>query len=163
MKGVENMNFLIMFVLLSIINVIFSTIRSITTIKSGKVVASLISAGYFAFYNIMLIYTVMDFSMLEKCVITFLCNLIGVYIVKLIEEKMRKDKLWKVEMALPKQNPNDIHRILDQCGIPNSWAECGNWLIFNCYCMKSSQTAVCQSLVKEYHGKISAYESAPLC
>ncbi len=104
----------------------------------------------------------MDFPMWEKCVITFACNVIDVYIVKLIEEKMRKDKLWKVEMALPKQNPYDINRLLKQCGIPNYWTECENWLIFHCYCMKSSQTAVCQSVVKEKHGKISAYESAPL-
>ena len=59
------MTFLVTFIVLSIINVIFSTIRSITTIKSGKTVASLISGGYFAFYNIMLIWTVADFQMLN--------------------------------------------------------------------------------------------------
>ena len=57
------MTFLITFIILSIINVVFSTVRSITTIKSGKTVASLISGGYFAFYNIMLIYTVADLPM----------------------------------------------------------------------------------------------------
>ena len=94
------MKLLITFIVLSIINVVFSTIRSITTIKSGKTVASFISGGYFAFYNVMLIYTVADFPMWEKCVITFVCNVIGVYVVKLIEEKMRKDKLWKVELTV---------------------------------------------------------------
>ena len=43
------MTFLITFIALSIINVVFSTIRSITTIKSGKTVASRVSGGYFAF------------------------------------------------------------------------------------------------------------------
>lgn len=62
-KGFVTMNFLITFIVLSIINVIFSTIRSITTIKSGKTLASLISGGYFAFYNVMLIYTVADLPM----------------------------------------------------------------------------------------------------
>ena len=60
------MKLLITFIVLSIINVVFSTIRSITTIKSGKTVASFISGGYFAFYNVMLIYTVADFPMWEK-------------------------------------------------------------------------------------------------
>ena len=55
------MTFLITFIVLSIINVIFSTVRSITTIKGSTLVASLVSGGYFAFYNIMLIYTVADF------------------------------------------------------------------------------------------------------
>ena len=61
------MKILVTFIILSIINVIFSTIRSITTIKSGKTVASFISGGYFAFYNIMLIYTVANFPMWQKC------------------------------------------------------------------------------------------------
>ena len=54
------MTFLITFIFLSIIKVVFSTIRSITTIKSDKTVVSLICDNYFAFYNIILIYTVAD-------------------------------------------------------------------------------------------------------
>ena len=65
------MKFLITFIILSIVNVIFSTIRSIVTINGSKIMASLISGGYFAFYNIMMIYTVADFPMWQKCVITF--------------------------------------------------------------------------------------------
>ena len=94
------MTFLITFIILSIVNVVFSTVRSITTIKSGKTVASLISGGYFAFYNIMLIYTVADFPMWEKCLITFVCNVVGVWVVKFVEERMTKDKLWKVEASI---------------------------------------------------------------
>ena len=89
--------FLIVFVVLSIINVVFSTIRSIITINGGKWMASLLSGGYFAFYNIMMIYTVADFPMWQKCVITFVCNVVGVYLVKWGEEKSQKDRLWKIE------------------------------------------------------------------
>src|SRR5574344_1890194 len=99
-----NYKFLIVFVGLSIVNVVFSTIRSIVTINGNKIVASLISGGYFAFYNIMMIYTVADFPMWQKCVITFVCNVFGVAIVKLIEAKMQKDKLWKVEATINKTN-----------------------------------------------------------
>ena len=79
-------DFLILFICLSTVNVVFSTIRSIITIKGGKLLASLFSAGYFSFYNIMMIYTVMDFSMWHKCIITFVCNFVGVYLVKWGEE-----------------------------------------------------------------------------
>ena len=89
-------NFLILFICLSTVNVVFSTIRSIITIKGGKLLASLFSAGYFSFYNIMMIYTVMDFSMWHKCIITFVCNFVGVYLVKWGEEHFRKDKLWVI-------------------------------------------------------------------
>ena len=51
------MNFLITFIVLSIINVMFSTVRSIITLNGNKLTASFVSGGYFAFYNIMMIYT----------------------------------------------------------------------------------------------------------
>lgn len=114
------MKLLITFIALSIINVIFSTIRSITTIKSGKTVASIISGGYFAFYNIMLIYTVADFPMWQKCVITFACNVVGVWIVKLVEEKMRKDKLWKIEVTVKNRDKVNLVEKLVEKDIPFS-------------------------------------------
>lgn len=114
------MKLLITFIALSIINVIFSTIRSITTIKSGKTVASIISGGYFAFYNIMLIYTVADFPMWQKCVITFACNVVGVWIVKLVEEKMRKDKLWKIEVTVKQRDKVKLVEELVKKDIPFS-------------------------------------------
>lgn len=100
------MEILIIFTALSLANVIFSTVRSITTIKCGKLIASLISAGYFSFYNIMIIWTVADFPLWEKCAITFCCNLLGVFIVKLVEEKMKKDKLWIYQVTAKETNEN---------------------------------------------------------
>lgn len=114
------MKLFITFIALSIINVIFSTIRSITTIKSGKTIASIISGGYFAFYNIMLIYTVADFPMWQKCVITFACNVVGVWIVKLVEEKMRKDKLWKIEVTVKQRDKVKLVEELVKKDIPFS-------------------------------------------
>lgn len=29
------------------------------------------------------------------------CNLIGVYVAKYIEEKIKKEKLWKIEISIP--------------------------------------------------------------
>src|SRR5574344_1561556 len=117
------MTFLMIFVGLSIVNVIFSTVRSILTIKGGKVTASLLSGGYFAFYNIMLIYTVADFPMWEKCLITFICNVVGVWIVKFIEEKLQKDKLWKVEATICKTHQDDVCSMLNKAKIPYNYIE----------------------------------------
>lgn len=157
------MSFLVTFILLSIVNVVFSTIRSITTIKSNKFVASLISGGYFAFYNVMLVYTVADFPMWQKCLITFCCNVIGVFIVKLVEEKMQKDRLWKIETAIPNAyNPDDVKKRITLCGISCNYIEVGKWNIFNCYCTTQEQTKAVTEISKEYGGKISAYESAKL-
>ena len=152
------MKFFIIFIILSAINVIFSTIRSITTIKSGKTVASLVSGGYFAFYNVMLIYTVMDFPLWEKCVITFVCNVIGVWIVKLIEEKMRKDKLWKVEVTIPTKYYSAVD--FDLRDIPHSYITISDkHTLFNFYCATQKDTEKVTKICNQYSAKYFASES----
>lgn len=157
------MKFLLTFIILSTINVVFSTIRSITTIKSGKAVASLISGGYFAFYNIMLIYTVADFPMWEKCVITFVCNVLGVWIVKWIEEKMRKDKLWKVEVTVPNE---EVERLLSDCLYMNiehyNYIDAYQYKVFNFYCATQKESMMIKELLKNYKVKYFVTESKVL-
>lgn len=153
------MKLLIIFIILSIVNVVFSTIRSITTIKSGKTVASLISGGYFAFYNIVLLYTVMDFPMWQKCVITFVCNVIGVWVVKLIEEKMRKDKLWKVEVTIPTKDSETIDYELTNNFIPHSYIKISDkHTLFSCYCARQDQTTTVTNIFAKYDAKYFASE-----
>lgn len=155
------MNFLITFIILSIINVIFSTIRSITTIKSGKTLASLISGGYFAFYNVMLIYTVADFPMWQKCIITFFCNVLGVWIVKFLEEKMQKDKLWKVEATVPTKYLTTIDVELHD--IPHSYIELSDkHTLFNFYCATQADSAKVKQIIDKYEAKYFAAESKTL-
>ena len=155
--------FLAVFFALSIVNVVFATIKSLVTINGDKAVASLISGGYFAFYNVMMIYTVADFPMWQKCAITFVCNVVGVYLVKWGEEKARKDKLWKVEMAIPYgTNLAVLKNRIEWCGVPCNYIEVGKWVMFNCYCETQAQTKVVTEIAKEFNGKISAYESKTL-
>lgn len=153
------MKFLIIFTILSIVNVVFSTIRSLTTIKSGKTVASLINGGYFAFYNVVLIYTVIDFPMWQKCVITFVCNLIGVYVVKLVEEKMRKDKLWKVEITIPTKDSETADYELTNQFIPHNYIKISDkHTLFSCYCATQAQTMMVTKIFEKYDGKYFASE-----
>lgn len=157
------MNFLIMFIILSIVNVVFSTVRSITTIKSGKTIASIISGGYFAFYNIMLVYTVADFPMWEKCVITFICNVIGVWIVKYGEEKVTKDKLWKVEASVLTENKNNVIIALDKTNVPFNYIEgIGKYTIINSYCATKEQSLIVKNILKENNAKFFVSENKAL-
>ena len=153
------MKLIIIFVVLSIINVVFSTIRSIVTIKGGKATASLISGGYFAFYNIMLLYTVADFPMWQKCVITFVCNVVGVWLVKFFEEKARKDKLWKIEATF---NIEDLEEIDNSTGISHSYIKVGHHVIFNFYAENQRQSAIVKDIIKKYNGKYFVSESKVL-
>lgn len=150
-------NFLILFICLSIINVVFSTIRSIVTIKGGKVLASLFSGGYFAFYNIMMIYTVADFSMWQKCLITFICNVIGVYLVKWGEEKATKDKLWKIEVTVRNAVVEELHSRMAE--ISHHYVPVGKNTKFEFYCETQAESKMVKEIVKKYGAKYFVAES----
>lgn len=153
------MNMLILFSFLTIINVVFSTIKSIVTIKSGKTIAALISAGYYGYYNIVLIYTVADFPLWQKVVVTFLANLIGVWIVKWGEEKARKDKLWLVKITIPVNYSNIIKKELNNNNISFTYYDINKYFVFDCFCENQKDTKIVSTLCKKYQGKIFATEN----
>ena len=163
-KGIDTMNyeFLLVFVGLSIVNVVFSTIRSIVTISGSKTIASLISGGYFAFYNIMMIYTVADFPMWQKCVITFVCNVVGVFLVKWGEEKARKDKLWKVEATVKPCEFEAIKTYCEVADLPFSYIDIDKYILFNFYCATQKESAIVRDLLDKHNAKYFVAESKTL-
>ena len=154
--------FLLTFIILSIINVVFSTIRSIVTINGTKLSASLLSGAYFAFYNIMKIYTVADFPMWQKCLITFICNVVDVWLVKWGEEKARKDKLWKVEATVKPYFAKHIIEYCELTEIPYSYIDIEKYIIFNFYCATQKESAIVKHLLDKYHAKYFVAESKSL-
>mgnify|MGYP000622880897 FL=1 len=156
-----NMNLLLIFVALSIVNVVFSTIKSIVTIKSGPWVASIVSALYYGYYNIVLIYTVADFPLWQKVVVTAGCNLVGVFIVKYGEEKARKDKLWKVELTVPTEYKNAVD--FDLRTVPHSYIELSDkHTLFNFYCATQADSAKVKAIANQYGAKYFVAESKNL-
>ena len=158
-----NYEFLLVFVGLSTVNVVFSTIRSIVTINGSKAVASLISGGYFAFYNVMMIYTVADFPMWQKCVITFVCNVVGVWLVKWGEEKARKDKLWEVRGTLTTPiNCVAVCKDLDKANISYNYIDVNKYIIFNCYCATQADSIKVKKILNDWEMKYFVSESKTL-
>lgn len=155
------MNLIILFFVLTIINVIFSTIKSIVTINGSPFVASFISALYYGYYNIVLIYTVADFPLWQKVAVTFICNLIGVYIVKWAEARARKDKLWKVELTVPTKYKDAID--FDLHDIPHSYIELSDkHTLFNFYCATQVDSAKVKAIADDYEAKYFVAESKNL-
>lgn len=155
------MNLLFIFIGLSIINVIFSTIKSITTIKSSPLVASLISAIYYGYYNVVLIYTVSDFPLWQKVLITALCNFVGVFIVKWIEAKRRKDRLWEVRATIPAEYTDTLHEALSL--VPHNYiTNIGKYTIFNIYCATQKESSAVKATLNLYHAKYFVSESKEL-
>lgn len=155
-------NLILIFTALTIVNVVFSTIKSIVTIKGGAFSASLISALYYGYYNIVLIYTVADFPLWQKVVVTFGCNLVGVFAVKYAEEKARKDKLWKVEATVNPAYQIDIEGYCKQNEIPYSYVNIEKYILFNFYCATQNESQKVKKLCDAYDAKYFVVESKNL-
>lgn len=149
---------IILFTILSIVNVIFSTIKSIITIKGGAWSASIVSALYYGYYNIVLVYTVADFPLWQKVLITAACNLVGVFIVKWTEQKARKDRLWKIELTAPTKYVNAIDEVLHD--VPHSYIQLSDkHTLFNFYCATQAESAKVKDIVDKYEAKYFVAES----
>lgn len=157
-----NIEFLLVFIGLSIVNVIFSTIRSLVVNNGSKLSASLLSGSYFAFYNVMMIYTVADFPMWQKCAITFVCNVVGVWLVKWGEEKARKDKLWKVESTVYEPYTESLHNDLKKANLPHNYIPIGKYTVFNIYCETQKDSAKAKEILDFNKAKYFVSESKTL-
>lgn len=156
------LNAILLFTVATIINVTLSTIRSLCTINGGKWLSAITNAICYGFYPLIVMLTAKDtVTIWVNMLITALANFVCVWIIKFIEEKARKDKMWKVEMAIPLDLSNEVIEHLQSTGnwIPFNYHYLGGWCIFNCYCMVQDQTKFVTDLAKNHNGKISAYES----
>lgn len=154
------MQVLILFTVCTMVNIILSTIKSIITIKGGKTAAALINAITFGFYTYVVVLTADDnIPTLWKCAITAICNLVGVWIVKFFEEKVRKDKLWLVKCTIPKEQADMCRKALKNANISFSWIDIDKYVVFDAYCEKQWQTEEVIKIAKTYKGKTFATEN----
>lgn len=160
------MKLLILFIVMNIINVIIQTIKSLATIKCGKTAAAAINALAYGLYTYIIVLTNCDLPMLTKCVIVALANFIGVYVVKLFEQKARKDKLWKVEATIPNMGIDpkydDCIIELKKSGVPFNYIDVNKYLLINCYCATQKDSAKVKTILNQFDAKYFVSESKVL-
>ena len=86
---------IIIFTVCSLVNVILSTMKTILTVRSTKVVASIINAVTYGFYAIV-VKQLASLDLTVTVIVTIATNLIGVYLSMWLMDKMKKDCLWKI-------------------------------------------------------------------
>jgi hypothetical protein len=152
---------ILLFTLATVVNVSVSTIRSICTIKCGKWLSALTNAICYGFYPLIVMLTAKDtVDILTNMCITAVANFICVWIIKYVEEKARKDKLWRIDLTIPAEETDFIHRKL--ANIPHNYIECGPKTVFNCYCATQAESAEVKTLAVAIGGKYSAFESVKM-
>lgn len=157
------MNFIIFFALITLTNVIIQTVKSLFTIKGGKLSAATVNAIAFGFYTYIIFFTADDsISLWQKALITAICNFIGVFFVKFIEEKLQKDRLWifnctaKVESA----DVIKITELLKSMDISLTYNQLKDDLYtLSIYSYTQSESEMIKSVLKNYKIKYCVIET----
>jgi hypothetical protein len=116
----------------------------------------------------MLIYTVADFPLWIKCLITFTCNVFGVYIVKFFEEKANRknEKLWRVDFTTKNNIPlkTEIINKLDAFNLSYSYINTTNdkSTLFSVYCNSRNDSTLIKEVLKNYNVRYFVQESKTL-
>lgn len=149
---------IVSYIVFNVLNVIIQTVKSIVTIKCNKWVAAVVNAVAYGLYTYIIVLTAADIELWFKIIVTALANLIGVFVVKWVEEKNRKDKLWKVEATIPSNWTAAVH--FDLKGIPHNYIEnIGKYSIFNFYCATQKDSIKVKSILEQYEAKYFVSES----
>lgn len=149
---------LVSYIIFNILNVILQTVKSIATIKCSKAVAAVVNAVAYGLYTYIVVLTASDLDLWFKIAVTAFANLVGVYVVKHIEETKRKDKLWKVEATVPTGYREAVHH--DLRSVPHNYIDgIGKYCIFNFYCATQEESAKVKAIIDQYHAKYFVSES----
>ena len=142
-------------------NVILGTVKTLMTIKGGKLNAAIWNALSFGLYSYIVVLTAnAELTTATKIIVTIICNLICVFGVKWVEEKLQKDSLWKFEITINKEHTETFKTILDGLNIPNNYIDnIGKYTIFNVYSKSKEESKLIHELTEKYKGKSFASET----
>lgn len=107
------------FVILNFINVLINTARSLTTVKGGKWIASLMNALCYGYYTVIIVITATyEMPLGLKIIAVAIVNFIGVFAIKLGEEKIQKEKVW-IFNATAKVNASTFADLIYMLSVAN--------------------------------------------
>ena len=154
---------IVSFIIFNVLNVIIQTVKSIATIKCGKWGASIINALAYGLYTYIVVLTANDsISLWFKIIVVALSNLVGVYVVKVVEEKKRKIKLWKVEMTVSKADFLPLLMNAREQNLVLNYVDIEKWVLVNFYCETQEESHKVKELAKKYNTKYFVSETKNL-
>ncbi len=160
-----NLELLILFIVLTVLNVIIGAAKSIVTVKGTKLAAATLNAVAYTINTLAVFYTADEnLDLLPKIIIVAITNFIGVYIVKFVEEKKTKDRLWKIECTVVSQLSETIEILLTDNKIPHKRVEgiddgVSRCTVFSIYAKTREQSKRVKELLKNYKVKYFIVES----
>ena len=125
-------------------------------------VSAVTNAVCYGFYPLIVMLTAKDtVSIVTNMVITAIANFVCVYVIKMIEEKARKDKLWKFEATF-EHNEELLEIIKDTCSlckIPLNYFDIEKYYVINFYAKSQRESIMVKKIIDTHNGKYFVSES----
>lgn len=150
------------FLILQLVNVVLSTIKTIVTIKGNKLHAALANGVYFGYYTFIIkaignndVFIINGQEVdgtIVIAIITIITNFVGVYLSLLVIEKTRKDKLWLLKVTIKTNQLKDFVQELHENNMRFITLS-SDWEIakpVDIYLYSKEETNICKSIMKKY-------------
>ena len=144
------------FFIISLINVILSSTKSICTVRYGRGINVLTNVVAYSFYTIV-VKQMANLPLSITVLATAVANTLGVWLSYVILDFVQKDRLWKLEVVVFKKYTDVLREELND--IPHNYLELGPRMLFNFYCSTKEETARVSKACKKCRGKIFAIEN----
>ena len=164
-----NWGLLALFAVLTVLNVILQTTYTIVVVKCNRLVAGLVAALAFGVYTVVIVYTVCELPLFAKVAVVAIANFFGVFVVKTMEHRSNKDKLWKVEATVNAKKANALGEHLQSNGIQfcvmpiiSANDATKDYVVFNIYCPTKTDSIIVKEELSQIKAKFFVNESKDL-
>jgi hypothetical protein len=144
------------FFLISLINVMLSSTKSICTVRYGRGINVCANVVAYSFYTVVVKQTA-SLPLEITIIATAVANALGVWLSYVILDRIQKDRLWKIEVVVQKNFTEALHEELKD--VPHNYIDIGPRVLFNFYCSTRLETSVVTKACKKYSGKLFAVEN----
>lgn len=151
---------LIGFIIATLVNVILSTLKSVITVKGGRMVASVVNAIAYGF-NTICIKSISDVELWVAILVTVVSNLVGVYIALTICKRFEKERLWKITVTVPTENLKDFkHDLLDaDIGFIVYETTYEKYKVVDVFSNKKEESRLLRTMIHKYNAKYTINEN----
>lgn len=144
------------FFIISLINVILSSTKSICTVRYGRGINVIANVVSYSFYNVVVKQTA-SLPLSTTVAATAVANALGVWLSYVVLDAIQKDRLWKLEVVVSNSFAEDLYKELKN--FSPTYVEMGPRTLFNCYCDTRKATVEVLKCARKYNGKVFAIEN----
>ena len=144
------MEMIILFTVLTVVNVIIQTVKSLCTVRCSTFTSACVNALAYGLYVYVIFFTTSEgMPLWAKAGITAIANFFGVYAANIIFERLfSKTVRWKIEVSIPNELNKQFEGYLNDREF--EWCFCGwgnNWTNYAVFCPDKNASAALREIL----------------